>query len=131
MRCHSRKRTSIPQREIPLKRYDWVVQWLKTDLDFETNCVFIDEAAFHINLKRTMAWSVKGERAIVETPTTRANTTTILGAISPFGIINVKVRRPYVAPSKKRKLPGSAKVAKTAGTVTGHYFNFLRTPSMF
>ncbi|EIE79882.1 hypothetical protein RO3G_04587 [Rhizopus delemar RA 99-880] len=37
-----------------------------------------------------MGWSKKGERAIVETPTTRAQTTTILGAISPHGIINVK-----------------------------------------
>lgn len=48
-----------------------------------------------------MGWSKKGERAIVETPTTRAQTTTILGAISPHGIINVKVRRPYQSASKK------------------------------
>ncbi|KAG1171428.1 hypothetical protein G6F36_011751 [Rhizopus arrhizus] len=67
-----------------------VINWSKTDLDYQSNCVFIDEAAFHVNLKRTMGWSKKGERAIVETPTTRAQTTTILGAISPHGIINVK-----------------------------------------
>ena len=66
------------------ERYEWVVRWSNTDLDFENNCVFLDESAFHINLKRTMAWSKKGERAIVETPKTRAQTTTILGAISPF-----------------------------------------------
>ncbi|CEP14500.1 hypothetical protein [Parasitella parasitica] len=72
-----------------------------------------------------MAWSKKGERAIVETPTTRAKTTTILGSISPFGIVNVKVRRPYEAPSKKRKLPSASKAIKTTGTVTGHYFNFV------
>ncbi|KAG2191662.1 hypothetical protein INT47_008600 [Mucor saturninus] len=114
------------------QRYEWVINWSKTDIDYQSNCVFIDEAAFHVNLKRTMAWSKKGERAIVETPITRAQTTTILGAISPHGIINVKVRRPYQSVSKKRKLlktpsttSDSTGPIKTTGTVTGHYFNFI------
>ncbi|EIE77963.1 hypothetical protein RO3G_02667 [Rhizopus delemar RA 99-880] len=34
------------------QRYDWVQKWQQTDLDFTTNCVFLDESAFHINLKR-------------------------------------------------------------------------------
>ncbi|KAI8880094.1 hypothetical protein K501DRAFT_287060 [Backusella circina FSU 941] len=37
------------------QRYDWVQKWQQTDLDFTTNCVFLDESAFHINLKRGMA----------------------------------------------------------------------------
>lgn len=89
------------------QRFEWVTNWSKTDLDYQSNCIFIDEAAFHVNLKRTMAWSKKGERAIVETPVTRAQTTTILGAISPLGVINVKVRRPYQSTSKKKKVTGS------------------------
>ncbi|KAG1444656.1 hypothetical protein G6F56_010210 [Rhizopus delemar] len=75
-------------------------------MDFNSNCVFIDESAFHINLKRTMAWSKKGTRAEVVQLLTRAKTTTILGAISPFGVINVKVRAPYAEASKKRKVTG-------------------------
>ena len=67
------------------ERYEQVVRWSNTTLGFESNCVFLDESAFRINLKRTMAWSKKGERAIVETPKARAQTTTILGTISPFG----------------------------------------------
>ena len=67
-----------------------MVKWPKTGLDFESNCIFIDEAAFLINLKRTMAWPKKGEKAIVEAPTTRTQITTVLGAISPFGVISVK-----------------------------------------
>jgi hypothetical protein len=31
---------------------DWV-QKDQTDIDYASNCVFIDESAFHINLKRT------------------------------------------------------------------------------
>ena len=41
------------------KRFDWVHKWNCTDIDFRTNCVFLDESAFHINLKRSMAWSKK------------------------------------------------------------------------
>ena len=62
-----------------------------------------------------MVWSKKGERAIVETSKTRAQTKTILGDISPFGIINVKVWRPYEY-SKERKLPGTFKAVKTTDT---------------
>ncbi|EIE91731.1 hypothetical protein G6F46_006086 [Rhizopus delemar] len=34
---------------------DWVHKWEKTDMDFTRNCGFLDEAAFHIHLKRSMA----------------------------------------------------------------------------
>lgn len=75
-----------------------------TDLDYTNNCVFIDEAAFHFNLKRSFAWSKKGTSATVKVPKRRAKTTTILGAISPYGIVNISVRRPRAtAPSKKKK----------------------------
>lgn len=46
-----------------LERYEWVKHWMKTDIDYLTNCVFIDEAAFHINLKRTFSWFRKGEKS--------------------------------------------------------------------
>ncbi|CEI99599.1 hypothetical protein RMCBS344292_13684 [Rhizopus microsporus] len=82
--------------------YDWVQKWQQTDLDFTTNCVFLDESAFHINLKRGMAWSKKGTLAIVTIPTTKANATSILGAISAAGLINVSLRVPKRI--KKRKL---------------------------
>ena len=65
-------------------------------MEFVSNCVFIDEAAFHINMKYNYAWSGKGKRAVVTVPKTRVKTTTIIGAISPFGIVNVKVKLPKV-----------------------------------
>ncbi|KAG1179506.1 hypothetical protein G6F70_007714 [Rhizopus microsporus] len=80
--------------------------------------------------ERIMAWPKVGERAITETPKTRAKTITILGAISPFGVVDVKVSRSYETSSKKRKLPGKAQASdsqaiKTTCTVAGHYFNFV------
>lgn len=114
------------------QRFNWVKHWEDTDMDFESNCVFIDEADFHINMKRSFAWSRVGTRAIVKTPKTKSKMTTILGAISPHGTVNVKVRIPKVAQSKKRKLEGNKEdkgdnddVKRTTGTVTGHYFNFI------
>ncbi|ORE00840.1 hypothetical protein BCV72DRAFT_218409 [Rhizopus microsporus var. microsporus] len=32
------------------ERFDWVHKWKCTDMDFRTNCIFLDESAFHINL---------------------------------------------------------------------------------
>jgi transposase len=111
------------------QRYNWAKNLEDTDIDFESNCVFIDEAGFHINMKRTFAWGRVGKRAIVKTPKTKSKTTTILGAVSALGVVNVKVRLPKVAQSKKRKLDGNKEDGKkqTVGTVTGHYFNFIAT----
>lgn len=36
------------------QRYNWVQKRQQTGLDFTTNCVFLDESAFDINLKRGM-----------------------------------------------------------------------------
>ena len=124
---HSVERNSPEKIE---ERFLWVKRYMDTDLDYKTNCIFIDESAFHINLKRNFAWSRKGTRAIVKVPKTRAKTTTILGAISPYGVVNIQVRRPRVtASSKKRKIDGSNEKAPIVnakvGTVTGHYFNFI------
>lgn len=99
---HSKKRN---EPETIQARYEWTIRWGATKMDFINNCIFIDESAFHINLKRINAWSKKGTRAEVIVPQTRAKTITILGAISALGAINIKVRRPQV-PSKKGKLQG-------------------------
>lgn len=120
---HSEKRNDSKSIEA---KYNWVVRWMKTDMDYASNCIFIDESAFHINLKRSMAWTRKGTRAEVVVPEARAKTTTILGAIAANGVINIRVRRP-LAPSKKRKTASSTTVKATTGTVTGHYINFVNS----
>lgn len=51
---------------------DWVHKWEKTDMDFTTNCVFFDESAFHISMKRSTAWPQKGSSAIITVPKTWA-----------------------------------------------------------
>ncbi|CEI98112.1 hypothetical protein RMCBS344292_12229 [Rhizopus microsporus] len=83
--------------------------------------MFLDESAFDINMKRPRAWSRKGTRAIATRPATRANATSILGAISAAGLIATGVKKPR--PTKKRKAEGYI----SFGTVTGHYISFLKT----
>lgn len=63
-------------------------------MDFLTNCAFLDEPAFHINMKRTRAWSKKGIPAIITVSTTRAKTMAILGAIFASSLIKVSLRIP-------------------------------------
>ncbi|KAG1145988.1 hypothetical protein G6F36_015080 [Rhizopus arrhizus] len=98
---HSIERNSPPKIDERCKR---VSKWENTDMNFLTNCVFLDESAFDINMKHSRAWSKKGTRTIVTRPTTRANTTSILGAISASGLIKIGVKKPR--PTKKRKADG-------------------------
>ncbi|CEG84661.1 hypothetical protein RMATCC62417_18430 [Rhizopus microsporus] len=112
------------------ERKEWAQHWWKqTDMYYMSNCVFIDESGFNINMNCSIAWVKKGERAIVTVPKTRANNITILGAIASYGVVNISVRRPKRAePSKKRKVGGAAAPATSkgkGGTVTGCYFNFV------
>gem|GEM_PF-4241249 len=79
-------------------------------MDYMSNYVFLDASAFLINLKRTMAWSERGTRAEVAVPVLRAKTTTILGAVSVWGITNVQVRIPGASVKKRKIGGGSGKV---------------------
>jgi hypothetical protein len=107
--------------------FNWITRWKQTIWIIYANRVFIDEAAFRINMKRTVAWSKVGTRAEVVVPKIRAKTTTVLGAISAVGVINIKVRRPRASvQSKKRKTRGGMPASRDqgrSGTVAGHYFN--------
>lgn len=72
-------------------------------MDFMSNCIFIDESGFNINMNRSITWSKKGEQAIVTVPKTKASNITILGAVASYGVVNISVRRPKRAESSKKK----------------------------
>lgn len=86
--------------------------------------MFIDEAAFHISLKCCFSWSKVGTHAIVKTSETKPKMMTMLGAISPYEVVNLKARIPKVATATSKKKE-SLKMIKKKSTVTGHYFNFV------
>lgn len=76
---------------------------------------FWDEAGFSINMRSPNARSIRGTPAIVETPTSRALSHTILGAISANDVLTIEIREPMrpkkvkVDVRKKRKKPAAKK----------------------
>ncbi|KAI9295837.1 hypothetical protein K502DRAFT_324113 [Neoconidiobolus thromboides FSU 785] len=106
------------------KRYDWAQNCNKTDIDFNTNCVFIDEASFYINIKNTFLWSKK-KGANSRNKTRNERKIGILGAISPLGIINVQIKTPRVLPQLKSGAEAENKYQLE--TNTSHYMEFIKS----
>jgi len=78
---------SSPERI--LARKEWVEGLGDTDVDYMIKCVFIDEAGFNANLRRSQGWSPKGQPAIVKVLTARASSISSLDATSAKGLIKV------------------------------------------
>jgi transposase len=94
-------------------RFEWFMKWKDFNLDFTKNCVFIDEAGFHINMRNNWARSKKGSPAIVKRPKTRAITHTIIGAIHSSSVVHVVMKKP---PPSKEKQSISKKRKANSGT---------------
>lgn len=75
------------QRTLDL-RFDIIARWKVAGVDFQSNCVFVDEAGFHTQMIRGRAWSKKGDPAKVKVHTQKGVNISIVGCISPFGVIN-------------------------------------------
>ncbi|KAI8877528.1 hypothetical protein K501DRAFT_130034, partial [Backusella circina FSU 941] len=71
-----------------LLRHEIIGKWKEAGVDFQKNCVFIDEAGFHTQMMRSRAWSKKGDPALVQVHSRRGANVTIVGCISPYGTIN-------------------------------------------
>jgi hypothetical protein len=80
------------------ERFNWVKSG-KTLTWFEL--CFIDEASFDSNKRPSTARSARGTPSVVITPTTKAVSHTILGAISAMGVVKIELRIP-LTPNKKK-----------------------------
>lgn len=98
-------------------------------MDFGSNGVFIDVSCISHRHEAHLCMVRQRKGAVVTAPKTRAKTTTIIGAISPYGIVNVKIKLPKVTASLKKRKAANGSVQQMqsgkGGTLTGHYFNFL------
>ncbi|KAG1499318.1 hypothetical protein G6F47_010792 [Rhizopus delemar] len=113
------------------QRFEWVERWTSTDMNYLSNCVFVDESGFDINMRPPSAWSTVGIPAIVETKSTKATSHTILGAISAMGVVDIELR--VAEKPKQRRIDGVGRkrkhtpnVKKSKGTTAGHYLNFIQ-----
>ncbi|KAI8990356.1 hypothetical protein BDB01DRAFT_833370 [Pilobolus umbonatus] len=74
------------------QRFGWVERWASTDMDYLSNCVFVDESGFDINMRSPSAWFTVGTPAIVETKSAKATSHTISGAIGAIGVVDIELR---------------------------------------
>jgi molybdenum-dependent DNA-binding transcriptional regulator ModE len=111
-----------------IERRKAVVQsWLEDpDMDFEKNCVFVDESGFNFHISRSRGWSKKGNTSKTNVPKARGNNISMIGAICNKGVINLSLRKPSTLSSKKRKADGTTiDVSTRVGTRTEHFLNYL------
>ncbi|OAD00550.1 hypothetical protein MUCCIDRAFT_85955 [Mucor lusitanicus CBS 277.49] len=77
-------------------RQDVVAAWLllDTNMDFQKNCVFLDDAGFNLQMTRTRGWSKKGTACILEVAKNAEYNFTVLGAIYHGGLIDLYIHKP-------------------------------------
>ncbi|KAG2201534.1 hypothetical protein INT47_007411 [Mucor saturninus] len=105
-----------------------VETWLGDEgMDFQKNCVSIDEAGFNVNITRNRGWSKRGTPAKAIVPSARSTSITILGAISVDGVIDISLRKPTSSvATKKRKVDGrEVKINGRVGTRSEHFLTYL------
>ncbi|KAI5970613.1 hypothetical protein CANMA_000354 [Candida margitis] len=116
--------------ELKQERFQWAPEQ-KDKIDFEKNCIFIDEAGFNISMRREYGWSKVGEKAVLKVPVTRGLNVSFLRAISSKGCVDLKVRLPAeTAPNKKRKLGSYTTVSEKKtriGTTANHFCAFVKS----
>jgi hypothetical protein len=66
---------------------------METDLDFIKQLRVRRLRSLPYKSQEEFSWFKEGSRAFVKVPKTRAKATAILGEISPFGVVNISVRR--------------------------------------
>ncbi|KAI8890164.1 hypothetical protein K501DRAFT_168947 [Backusella circina FSU 941] len=94
---HAEKRNNEENVE---ERYKWATEIVNSGVNFLRNCIVIDESGFHVNLKRTGAWGLKGKTSVIEVENSQSVSHTILGSISVYGVIHTSVRMPNLLTSQ-------------------------------
>lgn len=84
----------------------FVKEWIQEKgMLYMQNCVFLDESGFDINMCRYRAWAARGMQTVIESPSVKAVSHTVIGAVSAFGVVSVTLRDPGNV--KKRKVVGA------------------------
>lgn len=88
------------------------MEWKDTNLNYETNCIFIDEAGFHINMRNNWARSDLGTPAKVTIPKTRSPSHTIIGVIHSSCIMHITLKKRHKKKLQNKSAGGSQKKKK-------------------
>jgi hypothetical protein len=123
-------------------RFAVITHWVAAEVDFMTNCVFIDESGFSSHQIRKRAWSRIGEPAIVKVPTQKGVNVSIVGCTASWGIINFNkveplkpsdaalIKKEFPQPENKKKRKAktgeAAKPQAKKGTTVYHIAKFIK-----
>ncbi|OAD68644.1 hypothetical protein PHYBLDRAFT_63450 [Phycomyces blakesleeanus NRRL 1555(-)] len=114
------------ERDSPAKieeRYDWVCKGENTDINFLTNCGFLDKFAFDISLERSGAWpKKKGARCYCYQAYYKNKHSINIGCYF-CRRFDHRRRKEKPRPVKNRNFDGYI----SSGTVIGHYISFLKS----
>lgn len=104
--------------EIIQKRKEFILEWLTDkEIDFEKNCVFLDEAGFNLHISRTRGCSKKGKLATAAVYAPRSTYIAILGVISSTGIINISLKKPITITTGIKRRRANAKIVQTIAEI--------------
>lgn len=94
-------------------------------MNYEKNCVFLDESGFNLYMCRTRGWSIKGSSCVTAVPKSRGTSVTILGAMCHLGLLSLSLRKTAIQ-SKKRNVDGVPVDVRTkTGTKATHFLQFI------
>lgn len=120
---HPAARNKISTLEVRVK---FVEEWMqRKGMLYMQNCAFLDESGFDINMRRSRVWSKSSTQVIIESPSARAVSHTIIGAVLAFGVMNASIRdsgnvkKRRVVGATKRKASGDAAFTTPKGTTAG------------
>lgn len=113
------------------KRANWVEQWVENGMGYLKDCTSIDESEFDINMRHSRGWSPRGSESMTETPSTKATSHTVLGAISAIYVVNINLmgsgvlKRKKVMGTPKRRAPEDI-LDVPKDTSGKHYLRFIQ-----
>ena len=84
------------------KRYDYVSLINRSDIDYYSNCIFIDEAGFQIDMSPLYDWAPSGVTPVSRV-SGKSENRTVMGAVNSKGVIQLNLKKPFRNVAKKRK----------------------------
>jgi transposase len=107
------------------KRREVVLSWINLKgFNFNSTCIFLDEAGFNFHMKRRFGWDPRGKPARAEVKALKGVNITIMGAICELGVVNLTMRSPKLVTCATKT---GSKIVKRPGTKAEDFLEFVKS----
>lgn len=107
------------------KRFEYASRIEEEKINYN-DCIFIDEAAFQLEMKPNYGWANKGEAPVIRNQAISSGSRSVIGAISKSGVVMLNLKKPVVT-SKKRAKTDTGEILETSKGTTNAHFRFFIT----